>query len=71
MESGEMAQRALESAQKANARIDGHETLCADRYGGIISRMGRVEYLIYAVIALLLFGEGTIGDTVKRLFGVG
>lgn len=64
------AQRALEAAQKANSRIDGHESLCAERYGGIISRMGRVEYLIYAIIGLLLIGEGTIGSLVKRLFGV-
>lgn len=66
-----VAQRALEAAQKANGRIDGHESLCAERYGGIISRMGRVEWLIYAIIALLLVGEGTIGNLVKRLFGVG
>ena len=64
-----LAQRALEEAQKANARIDGHESICAERYRGILGRMSRVEYILYAIVALLLVGEGTVGALVKRLFG--
>jgi hypothetical protein len=69
MDAETVAQRALEEAQKANSRVDGHEDLCAERYAGIIRRASRQEYILYAIVGLLLVGEGTIGALVKRLFG--
>jgi hypothetical protein len=64
---GSTAQRALEAAQKANGRIDGHEDLCGVRYGGLLSRLARVELMLYAIVGLLLIGEGTIGALISRL----
>lgn len=60
---------------QANSRIETHEAVCAERYKALdtrlsngANRMQRIEYVLYAVVALLMFGEGTVVETVKRVF---
>jgi len=54
-----------------------HEAICSERYGKISDslssgdkRMTKIEYLLYAVIAAVLFGPGVAAEFVKKLFGL-
>lgn len=47
-----------------------HVDMCEQRYRGLAARLQRVEYILYAIVALLLFGEGTVVDVVRRLLTV-
>ena len=49
--------------------LPAHVDMCATRYASLDARLKRVEYLIYALFAILLFGEGTVVEVVKRLVG--
>ena len=54
-----------------------HEAICSERYAAIEKsfvdgdkRMTRIEYLIYIVIAAVLFGPGFAGELVKKVLGL-
>ena len=54
-----------------------HEAICSERYAAIEKsfvdgdkRMTRIEYLIYSVIAAVLFGPGFAGELVKKILGL-
>ncbi len=54
-----------------------HEAICAQRYEAIQrsladgdKRMTKIEYLLYAVIVVVLFGPGVAAEFVKNLLGV-
>jgi hypothetical protein len=54
-----------------------HEAICAQRYESIQKslqdgdkRMTKIEYLLYAVIASVLFGPGVAAEFVKKLLGL-
>jgi len=54
-----------------------HEAICSERYGKISDslsagdkRMTKIEYLLYAVIAAVLFGPCVAADFVKKLLGL-
>jgi hypothetical protein len=54
-----------------------HEAICAERYNHISStlssgdkRMTKIEYLLYGVIAAVLFGPGVAAEFVKKMFGL-
>jgi hypothetical protein len=54
-----------------------HEAICSERYAAIEKsfvdgdkRMTRIEYLIYVVIAAVLFGPGFAGELVKKVLGL-
>lgn len=58
-------------------KIAVHEAVCAERYAAIEKsfidgdkRMTRIEYLIYIVIAAVLFGPGVAGELVKKVLGL-
>ncbi len=50
-------------------RIAVHEAVCAERYGKILDRVTRVEMVLYAIVALLLVGEGSVIDVLRRPLG--
>ena len=57
-------------------RLSVHEAVCAERYEGILDsfdkgskRMQRIEYLLYAVSASVVFGKDMILDIVKTFIG--
>jgi hypothetical protein len=54
-----------------------HEAVCASRYASIQEsldrgrdRMRNIEWLLYIVIAAVLFGPGVAADFVKKLLGL-
>lgn len=54
-----------------------HEAVCAERYGNIkeslekgSDRMQKIEYLIYAVMILVLLGPGVAAELFKKFFGM-
>jgi hypothetical protein len=54
-----------------------HEAVCAERYRVISDRldsgkdrMQRIEYILYAVGLLVLFGPGVAASFVKHLIGL-
>jgi hypothetical protein len=60
-----------------STKIAVHEAVCAERYAAIEKsfidgdrRMTRIEYLIYIVIAAVLFGPGVAGELVKKILGL-
>ena len=65
-----------ELATETDKRLSVHEAVCAQRYEGIQARfddgskrMTKIEYLLYAVIVLVMFGPGVAAEFVKKLLG--
>ena len=63
-------------AEDTNTRLSVHEAICAERYESIQSRfdegskrMQKIEYLIYAVMVLVLLGPGVAAELAKRFIG--
>jgi len=44
-----------------------HEAICAERWKQTDARRKRMELVLVAIVLLLLFGEGTVVEVVKRL----
>jgi hypothetical protein len=64
-------------SEDTNTKIAVHEAVCAERYEAIEKsfidgdkRMTRIEYLLYAVIACVLFGPGVASEFVKKFLGL-
>lgn len=62
---------------ETEAKLSVHEAICAERYEGIqksfangSKRMTKIEYLLYFVIAAVLFGPGVAGEFVKKVLGL-
>ena len=62
---------------ETEAKLATHEQVCVERYAGIqksfadgSKRMTRIEYLLYVVIATVLFGPGVAADLVKKVLGL-
>ena len=60
-----------------DARLSTHEEICALRYEKINEslahgekRMTKIEYLLYAVMAVVLLGPGVGAEFFKRLIGL-
>ena len=66
-----------ELATETDKRLSVHEAICASRYEGIQARfdegskrMTKIEYLLYAVILLVLLGPGVAAEFVKKVLGL-
>jgi hypothetical protein len=44
-----------------------HEVICAERWKQAEARLKRIELVLLAIVVLLLFGEGTVVEVIKRL----
>ena len=62
---------------ETEAKLSVHEAICAARYEDIQKsfaagsrRMTRIEYLLYIVIAAVLFGPGVAAEVVKKVLGL-
>lgn len=60
-----------------DAKLATHEEICALRYEAIqksfesgSKRMSRIEYLLYAVIAVTLLGPGFAAELLRKLIGL-
>ena len=67
----------MATIDETEARLNSHEAVCALRYERIEEqfengkkRMDKMEYLIYAVLAAVLFGPGAAAEYFKRLIGL-
>jgi hypothetical protein len=63
--------------EDAETRLAVHEALCSERYRRIDEslstgdkRMAKIEYLLYAVILVVLLGPGVAAEFVKKMIGV-
>ena len=63
--------------QTIETRLAVHEAICSERYGRIDGRledgdkrMMKIEYLLYLVILVQLFGPGVAADFVKKILGI-
>tara|TARA_R110002126_G_scaffold187482_3_gene336178 strand:+ start:2126 stop:2335 length:210 start_codon:yes stop_codon:yes gene_type:complete len=61
---------------ETEAKLATHEQICAQRYEVIqerfndgSKRMAKIEYLLYGVIACVLFGPGVAAEFVKKILG--
>jgi hypothetical protein len=64
-------------SDNTDTKLAVHEAICAERYKQISDtlsagdkRMTKIEYLLYAVIAAVLFGPGVAAEFAKKLFGL-
>lgn len=67
----------MATIDETEARLNSHEAVCAMRYERINEqfengkkRMDKMEYLIYAVLAAVLFGPGVAAEFFKKLIGL-
>jgi len=67
----------MATIDETEARLNSHEAVCAMRYERINEqfengkkRMDKMEYLIYAVLASVLFGPGAAAEFFKKLIGL-
>lgn len=65
------------SEQSVETKLAVHEAICAERYGKIDGRledgdkrMTKIEYLLYLIILVQLFGPGVAADFVKKFLGI-
>jgi hypothetical protein len=59
-----------------DTRLAVHEAVCAERYQSIKSslessskRMEKIEYLLYAVMIIVLLGPGAAAEFIKKFLG--
>ena len=62
---------------ETEAKLAVHEAICAERYESIqksfangSKRMTKIEYLLYVVIAAVLFGPGAAAQFVAKVLGL-
>lgn len=67
----------METIDATDARLSTHEEVCAMRYESINKalehgekRMTKIEYLLYAVMAVVLLGPGVGAEFFKKLLGI-
>jgi len=63
-------------AEDTDTRLSVHEAVCAERYESIQNRfdegskrMQKIEYLLYALMVLVLLGPGVAAELLKRFVG--
>lgn len=63
--------------ENVETKLAVHEAICAERYSRIDNsltsgekRMTKIEYLLYAVIAVVLLGPGVAAEFVRKFLGV-
>jgi hypothetical protein len=67
----------MATVDATDARLSMHEEVCAMRYESINKalehgdkRMTKIEYLLYAVMAVVLLGPGVGAEFFKKLLGI-
>ena len=63
--------------ESVETKLAVHEAICAERYGRIDDsltagekRMTKIEYLLYAVIGVMLLGPGFAAELIKKFIGM-
>jgi predicted nucleic acid-binding Zn ribbon protein len=67
----------MNTVNATDARLTTHEEICSLRYEKINDslekgdkRMTKIEYLLYAVMAVVLLGPGVGAEFFKKLLGI-
>ena len=67
----------MSQVDATDARLHTHEEICALRYEAIqksfesgSKRMSRIEYILYALIAVTLLGPGFAAELLKKMLGL-
>ena len=65
----------IKMVTETDARLSTHEQVCAERYTGIqkrfddgSKRMQRIEYILYLIAAMTLFGSTNGAEILMKLF---
>lgn len=65
------------SDESLETKLAVHEAICSERYNNIAislrdgdKRMTKIEYLLYAVIVVVLLGPGVGAEFVRKLLGL-
>ena len=59
----------MPNAEEVARQIAVHEAVCAERWKHVNARLGRIELVLGVIVLLLLIGEGSVIDVLKRLLG--
>ena len=64
----------LKMVTETDAKLSTHEMICAERYAQIqkgfeqgSKRMSRIEYILYALIAVTLLGPGFAAQLIQKM----
>lgn len=68
MEDGPLS-AAERDALKLAGKLNTHEAECAIQWKYANARLTRIELVLIAIVVLLLYGDGTVLEVVKRLIG--
>ena len=55
-----MSQDYCDDPSRIGARLSTHEAVCADRYSGIMSRLGRLEAIIICAVGAMIVGMSAL-----------
>jgi hypothetical protein len=59
----------MPNAEEVAGQIAVHEAVCAERWKQTSTRLSRIEIVLGVIVLLLLVGEGSVIDVLKRLLG--
>ena len=57
------------SEDEAATKLAVHEAVCAERWKQAADRLSRIELVLGAIVLLLLVGEGSVVQVLRRLIG--
>jgi len=57
------------SEEETAAKLAVHEAVCAERWKQASDRLSRIEMVLGAIVLLLLVGEGSVVQVIRRLIG--
>jgi hypothetical protein len=57
----------MPEAEELAQKIAVHEAVCAERWKSADKRLQRIEWILTAIVTLLMIGEGSVVEVIKRL----
>jgi hypothetical protein len=57
------------SEDEAATKLAVHEAVCAERWKQAADRLSRIEMVLGAIVLLLLVGEGSVVQVLRRMLG--
>jgi len=59
----------MPNAEEVARQIAVHEAVCAERWKQTNTRLSRIAAVLAVIVLLLLIGEGSVIDVLKRVLG--
>jgi hypothetical protein len=59
----------MPNAEEVARQMAVHEAVCAERWQQTNTRLTRIEAVLAVIVLLLLVGEGSVVDVLKRVLG--